>query len=133
MFHLILGVHLVLCVVLVVLVLLQQGKGANMGAAFGGSNSQTLFGAGGAATLLTKVTTAMAVCFMVTSILLVRHYTDAVTVGGSEVRDPLADSVMNKVAESDAPPAAVPNPVEQNAVAPVPDAGSSSSSEPEKK
>jgi len=50
------------------IVLLQTGKGADMGAAFGGGSSQTLFGSTGASTFLTKATTAAAVIFMVTSL-----------------------------------------------------------------
>ena len=62
-------IHVIACVFLAVVVLLQTGKGADMGAVFGGG-SQTLFGSGGAGNLLTKLTTATAVVFMVTSLLL---------------------------------------------------------------
>lgn len=97
MVHLILGIHILLCVALVVLVLLQQGKGASMGAAFGGANSQTVFGAAGAGNMLTKITTGIAVAFMFTSILLVRHYG---SLADSEVAAPtdlLEGSVMQQV------------------------------------
>lgn len=92
MFHLILSVHLLLCVFLVGLVLIQQGRGADMGAAFGGS-SNTLFGAGGAADFLTKMTTGTAIAFMVSSILLVRWYDAAVTTP-RQAASPLEGSVM---------------------------------------
>ena len=59
--------HVCICVALILIVLLQKGKGAGMGAAFGGS-SQTVFGSAGATTLLHKVTTAIAVVFMLTSL-----------------------------------------------------------------
>jgi preprotein translocase subunit SecG len=62
-------IHIIVCVALIMIVLLQTGKGANMGAAFGGS-SQTVFGSGGAATFLTKLTTVVAVIFMITSLVL---------------------------------------------------------------
>jgi preprotein translocase subunit SecG len=62
-------VHVLACLFLIVVVLLQTGKGADMGAAFGGG-SQTLFGAGGAGNLLTKLTTGTAIAFMVTSLIL---------------------------------------------------------------
>ena len=62
-------VHVFICVVLIGIVLLQQGRGADMGATFGGGGT-TLFGASGADTLLTKVTTGTAAAFMVTSVLL---------------------------------------------------------------
>ncbi len=64
--------HIVLCLFLIVVVLLQTGKGADMGAAFGGA-SQTVFGATGAMTLLHKVTTVTAVLFMLTSLGLAYH------------------------------------------------------------
>lgn len=62
-------IHIVACVTLILIVLLQAGKGANMGAAFGGS-SQTVFGSSGAGTFLGKVTAAVAIIFMLTSISL---------------------------------------------------------------
>jgi preprotein translocase subunit SecG len=66
---LILIVHLMVCLFLIVIVLIQGGKGAEMGAAFGGS-SQTLFGARGAATFFSKLTTGAAIAFMLTSFVL---------------------------------------------------------------
>ena len=59
--------HICICVALILIVLLQKGKGAGMGAAFGGS-SQTVFGSSGATTFLHKVTTIIAVVFMLTSL-----------------------------------------------------------------
>lgn len=61
--------HVVVCFILVGIVLLQNGKGAGIGATFGGS-SQTLFGSEGPMPLLNKVTTAVAVIFMLTSMTL---------------------------------------------------------------
>ena len=61
--------HVVVCFALILIVLLQAGKGAEMGAAFGGS-SQTLFGSAGAMGFLSKLTTLAAVVFMITSLLL---------------------------------------------------------------
>jgi len=62
-------VHVIVCLFLIAVVLLQSGKGAEIGAAFGGS-SQTLFGSRGAASFLGKMTTIAAVVFMVTSLTL---------------------------------------------------------------
>ncbi len=59
--------HIAVAVFLILVVLLQTGKGAEMGAAFGGS-SQTLFGSGGPAGFMAKLTTAAAVGFMLTSL-----------------------------------------------------------------
>ena len=60
--------HVVVCIALIMIVLLQTGKGADMGAAFGGGASQTLFGSTGASTFLSKATTVAAIVFMVTSL-----------------------------------------------------------------
>jgi preprotein translocase subunit SecG len=63
------AIHVVLCLFLITVVLLQTGKGADMGAVFGGG-SQTLFGSGGAGNFLTRLTTGMAIGFMVTALIL---------------------------------------------------------------
>ncbi len=60
---------MVVCILLILVVLLQAGKGANMGAVFGGS-SQTIFGSSGPGTFLGKMTTAVAIIFMLTSFSL---------------------------------------------------------------
>jgi len=59
--------HVAMCISLILIVLLQKGKGANMGAAFGGS-SQTVFGSSGATSFLHKVTAGIAIVFMLTSL-----------------------------------------------------------------
>jgi preprotein translocase subunit SecG len=63
-------IHVVVCVALIMIVLLQTGKGADIGAAFGGGASNTLFGTSGASTFLSKATTVAAVVFMLTSLAL---------------------------------------------------------------
>ncbi|NWO05598.1 MAG: preprotein translocase subunit SecG [Alteromonadaceae bacterium] len=67
---LVVTVHVVIAVALVGLVLIQQGKGADAGAAFGGGASQTVFGSQGSGSFLTKMTTLLAVVFFVTSFSL---------------------------------------------------------------
>ena len=62
-------IHVLACFILILVVLLQAGKGANMGAAFGGS-SQTVFGSSGAGTFLGKLTATVAIVFMITSLSL---------------------------------------------------------------
>ncbi len=63
--------HVAVCFFLIVIVLLQHGKGADAGAAFGGGgSSQSLFGSEGPVPLLNKITTASAIVFMVTSVSL---------------------------------------------------------------
>ena len=61
-------IHVVVCLFLIGVVLLQQGKSADLAGAFGGQGSQTAFGPRGAANLLTKLTTYSAIVFMLTSI-----------------------------------------------------------------
>ena len=69
MYYILVALHIIVCLFLIMVVLLQTGKGAEMGAAFGGS-AQTMFGSRGTVTLLSKLTTASAIIFMVTSLLL---------------------------------------------------------------
>ena len=66
------AIHVFACLFLIVVVLLQTGKGADMGAVFGGG-SQTLFGSGGAGNFLTKLTAGTAIAFMLTSLILTYH------------------------------------------------------------
>ncbi len=66
----IIALHVIVCVALIMIVLLQTGKGANMGAAFGGGLSSSLFGNTGATTFLSKATTIAAIIFMITSLSL---------------------------------------------------------------
>ncbi|MGQ9689187.1 MAG: preprotein translocase subunit SecG [Desulfobaccales bacterium] len=61
--------HVIVCLALIFVVLLQHGKGAGIGAAFGGS-SQTVFGSAGAAPFLAKLTAVAAILFMLTSLSL---------------------------------------------------------------
>jgi preprotein translocase subunit SecG len=61
-------IHVIVCLFLVIVVLLQSGKAADLAGAFGGMGSQTVFGPRGAATALTRATTISAVLFMVTSL-----------------------------------------------------------------
>jgi preprotein translocase subunit SecG len=74
--------HVVVCLILVLVVLLQTGKRADLAGAFGGGGSQTVFGARGAATVLSKITTASAVLFMVTSLALAILSSKVSTDGG---------------------------------------------------
>jgi len=64
------AVHYIVCIFLIIVVLLQSGKAADLAGAFGGMGSQTVFGPRGSATVLSKATTIAAVLFMVTSLSL---------------------------------------------------------------
>ena len=104
-------IHVFACLFLIVVVLLQTGKGADMGAVFGGG-SQTLFGSGGAGNLLTKLTTGTAIAFMITSLIL--SYAHNRTSGGG---------LMNRIpteAAAPAAPALPATPPAPNAAAPAP-------------
>jgi preprotein translocase subunit SecG len=72
LYALVLGIHLLICVFLVLVVLLQAGKGGGLAGAFGvaGGAAQSLFGGRGAATFLSKATTVLGISFMVSSLLL---------------------------------------------------------------
>ncbi len=98
------AVHIVACLALIIIVLLQQGKGASMGAAFGGS-SQTIFGSSGATPFLGKVTTVMAVVFMLTSLTLA--FFTGPGAGGP--------SVVEKAPVKEAPASPAPAPAEKPA------------------
>jgi preprotein translocase subunit SecG len=63
-------VHIVVCLVLIGVVLLQAGKGAEMGASFGAGGSQSAFGAGGGDNLMARITSGAAIIFMLTSLTL---------------------------------------------------------------
>lgn len=69
MYTLVVVIHLIVCLFLIFIILIQSSKGAEMGAAFGGS-TQTLFGSRGAATFMNKLTTVAAIVFMLTSLSL---------------------------------------------------------------
>ena len=70
MIYLVTVIHVIVCLFLIIVVLLQSGKSADIAAAFGGMGSQTAFGPRGAATVLSKATTISAIVFMLTSITL---------------------------------------------------------------
>lgn len=63
-------IHLVVCITLILIILLQTGKGADLGAMLGGGGSNTLFGGSGSGSFLSKITTATAVVFMITCLVL---------------------------------------------------------------
>ena len=70
LFYLIVVLHVIACLFLIAVVLLQQGKGQDLASAFGGGGTQTAFGPRGSATVLSRATTILAGLFMVTSLAL---------------------------------------------------------------
>lgn len=108
-------VHVIVCLFLVIVVLLQSGKAADLAGAFGGMGSQTAFGPRGAATVLSKATTIAAALFMVTSLSLSVLYTrQGSTLGGSSVLEQSAPATKQQPAGQQQAPA----PVKQAPAAP---------------
>ena len=70
LYNLLLGIHVIVCLVLIIVVLLQSSKGGGLAGAFGGGGGQTMFGGGETATFLSRMTTYLAVAFMVLSLML---------------------------------------------------------------
>ncbi len=93
-------IHVIVCIALIMIVLLQTGKGADIGAVFGGGSSGTLFGSTGASTFLSKATTVAAVVFMLTSLSL------AYIAGNRPTASVVTDTVP--AVESKAPETALP-------------------------
>ena len=83
--YLITTVHVIVCAVLIVVVLLQHGKSADIAATFGGMGSQTAFGPRGTATVFSRLTTWCAIIFMITSMALT--YISSMRGGSSSVMD----------------------------------------------
>ncbi|HLK20024.1 MAG TPA: preprotein translocase subunit SecG [Bryobacteraceae bacterium] len=93
-------IHVIVCFFLVVVVLLQSGKAADLAGAFGGMGSQTAFGPRGSATVLSKATTIAAAVFMITSLSLAILATRGATASGSvlEKQKPLPAKTAPKPA-----------------------------------
>ncbi len=114
----ILSLHFLICIFLVVVILLQAGKGADMGAAFGAGGSQSLFGARGASTSLQKMTTVVSTSFLLTSISLASIHKKRSVAGGAD--SVVGDIVPEPVGTQPAPasPEAVTAPAAPAAPAP---------------
>jgi preprotein translocase subunit SecG len=99
-------VHYVVCIFLIIVVLLQSGKAADLAGAFGGMGSQTVFGPRGSATVLSKATTA-AILFMFTSLSLSIIATRG-TKGGSSVLDKAKSAPTQQKGATPQPGSTVP-------------------------
>jgi preprotein translocase subunit SecG len=102
--------HILVCIFLILIILLQAGKGGGMGAAFGGAGAQTVFGGRGAQTFLGKVTSISAFLFMLTSLTLAYNSSRS-----KSVLDTHAPPAQSAPA-----PAVPPSPVLPAPVAPAP-------------
>lgn len=107
MYEVVLALHIILAIILVVLVLLQQGKGADVGAVMASGGANTLFGVGGASSLLVRATTGIAICFMLTSILLAKLGAND-SIGLTSKADVLEGLDQKGLATTSSAPAAAP-------------------------
>jgi preprotein translocase subunit SecG len=113
MYALVMTIHIVVCIFLIIVVLLQSGKAADLAGAFGGMGSQTAFGPRGSATLLSKATTISAILFMVTSLSLSILATRNSGLGTS-VLDGAAGATAPVAPKTQAPPPGQPVPLNVN-------------------
>ncbi|MCK4621227.1 MAG: preprotein translocase subunit SecG [Desulfuromonadales bacterium] len=95
--------HVIVSIALIIIVLLQMGKGAEAGASFGAGASQTIFGASGGGNFMSKVTAGAAIIFMLTSLSLAYFY-------GSPSSQSVMPSTVAAPAQSTPAPAAAPAP-----------------------
>ena len=120
------ALHVIVSIALIAIVLLQSGKGAEMGASFGASGSQSVFGAGGGNTFMSKLTTAAAIIFMLTSLTLAYRSghtgTSSIMSGISSPKAAPQQQSMPQQQPAQANPAAAPvppsQPAQQTPVAP---------------
>lgn len=107
---LVISVHVLAAIAIIGLVLLQQGKGADMGASFGSGASQTIFGSSGSGNVLTKATTWLAVIFFLTSLFLAyvaRQQADSGTVQSSLIENADRIETLTPPSDDDLPQAPV--------------------------
>lgn len=105
--------HIIVSISLIAIVLLQSGKGAEMGASFGASGSQSVFGAGGGNTFMSKLTTGAAIIFMLTSLTLAyrsSHTSTSSIMSGKSAQKP---APIQKSAPPTQPPVSAPQSQQQ--------------------
>ncbi len=102
-------IHIIVCFILIIAVLLQSGKAADLAGAFGGGGSQTVFGPRGAANILSRATTISAILFMITSLglwmLSAKGVTSAVKGEGAPTEEAAAVTETKKETQEKKPPA----------------------------
>jgi preprotein translocase subunit SecG len=100
--------HVIVCLVLIGVILLQSGQAADIAGAFGGSGSQTAFGPRGAATVLSRATTWCAVMFMFTSMALAVHVSTSSGGAGRSILEQFSKPAPKSAAPAPIPPSQVP-------------------------
>src|ERR1700681_4398700 len=113
--------HILVCLMLMLVVLLQSGEAADLAGAFGGAGSQTTFGPRGAATFLSKATTWCAIMFMLTSMAMTMHQNSTAAPLGSSVLQQFSKTSKSAPAvPAPAAPASAPAPAAPASAAPAP-------------
>ncbi|MDF1578372.1 MAG: preprotein translocase subunit SecG [Desulfobulbales bacterium] len=105
-------VHILVCFFLVIIVLLQHGKGANVGATFGGAGN-TVFGTEGPVPMLNKVTTGIAIIFMLTSITLAYFSANSRTGSVMDIGRPAVEATNSAEVPLETGPVKVPLPADE--------------------
>ena len=112
MYYVIIGLYVLVCLILSLVILLQQGRGGDIASAFGGSSSQAAFGARSGATLLTKATSVAAVLFMLFALALsiIGQRGTGSVVSGTPAPPPAAKPLTPRSTAPAATPSAAPTP-----------------------
>ena len=121
MYTFVLTLHIVLCVLLVLIILMQPGKGGDVSSAFGGGSATQLFGAAGPGNFLTRGTGVIAALFMVTSLTLAYYSDPARRVGGGDAVERAKELQDEGEAGSGFGGQKVPVPTGSSPVAPAPE------------
>jgi len=126
-YYVVVGLHIIACLFLIGVVLLQQGKNQDLASAFGGGGTQTAFGPRGSANVLSRATTILAGVFMITSLALsmLRPRSSSFL---DQVKVPTASPAPAATAVPTAPAAATPTPAAPTGASPAPAAPASPAS-----
>jgi preprotein translocase subunit SecG len=110
-------IHVIVAIALILTVLLQTGKGASMGAAFGGGSSSTVFGSRGPASFMSKLTAAAAIIFMITSLSL--SFFAEKNIGDDSVMDKMTPPAQEETTIPEASEPAASTPMTSEPAAPA--------------
>ena len=115
-----LTIHMIVAIVLIGLILIQRGKGADIGAAFGSGASQTVFGSRGSASFLTRTTAVLATLFFVSSLALSYMYSQrSERTSVTDMAAPQSETQMTDTSASETPATKTPQDVPDVPAAPA--------------
>jgi preprotein translocase subunit SecG len=132
-FFILVALHVLICLVLIAVILLQSGEAADLAGAFGGSGSQTAFGPRGAATFLSRATTWCAVMFMFTSMVLTVHVRTTTAASGHSVLEQFSKPLPKSATPAQPAAPGAPAPVAPAAAQSAPPAAPAGSAPPANK